>query len=89
MFLLTAIITLYVLTTVAFGFGRAYQRRAFIQNGDNFYTVFVALQAVGPLWKAYELVSAINGGISTIIVDITLVCSPFQSPCQSFNAQSS
>ncbi len=75
-FLLTVIITLYVLTTVAFGFDWAYQRRAFIQNGDNFFTVFVALEAIGPWWRASQLVDGISGGLSTFIVDMTVVCLP-------------
>ncbi|PBK96221.1 hypothetical protein ARMGADRAFT_1077725 [Armillaria gallica] len=72
-FLLTVVITLYILTTVDFGVSWAYQRRAFIQNGDNFFTVFFALQAVGPWLKAYQLVGSISGGISTFIVDITVI----------------
>ncbi|KAK0429773.1 hypothetical protein EV421DRAFT_1946322 [Armillaria borealis] len=72
-FLLTVIITLYFLTTVAFGVDWAYQRRAFIQNGDNFFTVFVALEAIGPWWRASQLVAGISGGLSTFIVDITII----------------
>ncbi|KAK0244795.1 hypothetical protein EDD85DRAFT_946094 [Armillaria nabsnona] len=72
-FLLTVVITLYILTTVDFGVSWAYGLRAFIQNGDNFFTVFIALQAVGPWLKAYQLVSSISGGISTFIVDITVI----------------
>ncbi|KAK0432296.1 hypothetical protein EV421DRAFT_1849379 [Armillaria borealis] len=65
--------TLFVLTTVAFGVDWAYQRRAFIQNGDNFFTVFFALQAISPWWRAYQLVISISGGLSTFIVDITII----------------
>ncbi|KAK0222360.1 hypothetical protein IW262DRAFT_1460672 [Armillaria fumosa] len=72
-FLLTVVIVLYVLTTVAFGVDWAYQRRAFIQNGDNFFTVFFALQAVSPWWRASQLVIGISGGMSTFIVDITMI----------------
>ncbi|KAK0432303.1 hypothetical protein EV421DRAFT_2040738 [Armillaria borealis] len=72
-FLITVIITLYVLTTVAFGFEWAYQRRAFIQNGDNFLTVFFAIQAISPWWRASQLVGGISGGMSTFIVDITII----------------
>ncbi len=80
-FLLTVVVTLYVLTTVTFGVDWAYQRRAFIQNGDNFFTVFFALQAVSPWWKASQLVIGISSGLSTFIVDITIVRFP-PPPCQ-------
>ncbi|PBK96215.1 hypothetical protein ARMGADRAFT_760083 [Armillaria gallica] len=72
-FLLTVVIILYVLTTVAFGVDWAYQRRAFIQNGDNFFAVFFALQAISPWWRASQLVIGISGGLSTFIVDITII----------------
>ncbi|PBK96223.1 hypothetical protein ARMGADRAFT_1061800 [Armillaria gallica] len=72
-FLLAVVITLYVLTTVTFGFDWAYRQRAFIQNGDNFFTVFVALDAIGPWWTASQLLGGINGGVSTFIVDITII----------------
>ncbi len=84
-FLLTVVITLYILMTVAFGVDWAYQRRAFIQNGDNFFTVFFALQAISPWWRASQLVIGISGGLSTFIVDITIVRLPFQ-PSRSLNA---
>ncbi|SJL17100.1 uncharacterized protein ARMOST_20642 [Armillaria ostoyae] len=72
-FLLSVVITLYVLATVAFGVDWAYQRRAFIQNGDNFFTIFFALQAICPWWRASQLVIGITGGLSTFIVDITII----------------
>ncbi|KAK0201362.1 hypothetical protein DFS33DRAFT_1346593 [Desarmillaria ectypa] len=72
-FLLTIIVILYILTTIAFGVDWSYQRRAFIQNGDNFFSVFFALQAIGPWWRAYQLVGGISGGLSTFIVDITII----------------
>ncbi|KAK0185445.1 hypothetical protein F5146DRAFT_1143899 [Armillaria mellea] len=72
-FLLTVVITLYVLTTVAFGVDWAYDRRAFIQNGENFLTVFNALQAISPWWRVSQLVVGISGGLSTFIVDITII----------------
>ncbi|KAK0472645.1 hypothetical protein IW261DRAFT_1596781 [Armillaria novae-zelandiae] len=72
-FLLTVVIILYVLTTVAFGVDWAYHRRAFILNGDNFFTVFCALQSISPWWRASQLVEGISGGLSTFIVDITII----------------
>ncbi|KAK0492339.1 hypothetical protein EDD18DRAFT_1109086 [Armillaria luteobubalina] len=72
-FLLTVVIVLFVLTTIAFGVDWAYQRRAFIQNGTNFFTVFFALQAISPWWRVSQLVIGISGGLSTFIVDITII----------------
>ncbi|KAK0492341.1 hypothetical protein EDD18DRAFT_511366 [Armillaria luteobubalina] len=72
-FLLTVVIVLFVLTTIAFGVDWAYQRRAFIQNGNNFFTVFFALQAISPWWRVSQLVIGISGGLSTFIVDITII----------------
>ncbi|KAK0244799.1 hypothetical protein EDD85DRAFT_1018384 [Armillaria nabsnona] len=72
-FLLTVVIALYVLTTVAFGVDWAYQRRAFIENGVNFFTVFSALQAISPWWRASQLLIGISGGLNTFIVDITII----------------
>ncbi len=84
---MTVIITLYILTTVAFGVDWAYQQRAFIQNGDNFFTVFFALQAISPWWRTSQLVIGIGGGLSTFIVDITIVLLPCQ-PSRPLNAHS-
>ncbi|KAG7442245.1 uncharacterized protein BT62DRAFT_996652 [Guyanagaster necrorhizus] len=72
-FLPTVILILYILTTISYGFDWAYQRRAFIENGDNFFSIFVALQSISPWWRAYELVDGISGGMSTFLVDITIV----------------
>ncbi|PBK96046.1 hypothetical protein ARMGADRAFT_1142744 [Armillaria gallica] len=72
-FFITVIIILYILTTVAFGFGWVFEQRAFIQNGDNFLTVFFALQEISPWWRASQLVIGISGGMSTFIVDVTII----------------
>ncbi|KAK0472642.1 hypothetical protein IW261DRAFT_1661308 [Armillaria novae-zelandiae] len=72
-FLLTVVIVLFVLTTIAFGVDWAYQQRAFVQNGDDFITVYYALQAVSPWWRASQLVVGISGGLNTFIVDITII----------------
>ncbi|SJL17090.1 uncharacterized protein ARMOST_20632 [Armillaria ostoyae] len=72
-FFITVIIILYILTTVAFGFGWVFEQRAFIQNGDNFLTVFFALQDISPWWRVSQLVIGISGGMSTFIVDVTII----------------
>ncbi|PBK62572.1 hypothetical protein ARMSODRAFT_1024773 [Armillaria solidipes] len=72
-FLHTVIITLYVLSTIAFAMGWAFQRRAVIKYGENYYTVFTVLQDNSPWGRAGCLVSGITGGISTLLVDITII----------------
>ncbi|PBK96082.1 hypothetical protein ARMGADRAFT_1028298 [Armillaria gallica] len=46
---------------------------AFIQYGDNYYSVFSALTDEGPWWRAYYLIACITGGISTLLVDVTII----------------
>ncbi|PBK62547.1 hypothetical protein ARMSODRAFT_1024748 [Armillaria solidipes] len=72
-FLRTIIIVLYVLSTIGFAVGWAFEHRAFIKYGNNYYSVFIALQEIGPWWKAYNLMIGITGGISTLLVDITII----------------
>ncbi|KAK0460268.1 uncharacterized protein EV420DRAFT_1641610 [Desarmillaria tabescens] len=67
------ILTLYVVLTILFGINWAFERYAFIEHGDNYYTVFTALINPGPWWRAYTLTSGISGGISTLLVDITII----------------
>ncbi|KAK0460262.1 uncharacterized protein EV420DRAFT_1673457 [Desarmillaria tabescens] len=72
-FLLTVVVILYLLTTIAFGVDWTYQRRAFIQNGDNFFSVFVALQSY---WAVVENVPTRGRywrGNVHVIVDITII----------------
>ncbi|KAK0244823.1 hypothetical protein EDD85DRAFT_932820 [Armillaria nabsnona] len=72
-FLGTIIITLYVLLTIAFGSGWAFKRRAFIQNGDNYYSVFTALVDDGLWFRLDFFFGGITGGLSTLLVDITII----------------
>ncbi|PBK96148.1 hypothetical protein ARMGADRAFT_1061787 [Armillaria gallica] len=69
----TIIVILYGLSTILFGVNWAFLHRAFIGQGDNCYTVFKTYLDFGPWWKAYYLVSGITGGISTFLVDITII----------------
>ncbi len=47
---------------------------AFIENGDNYYTVIAELPGDrGSWWQAYSLFSGISGGISTFLVDVVIV----------------
>ncbi|KAK0430833.1 hypothetical protein EV421DRAFT_1856285 [Armillaria borealis] len=72
-FLCTIIITLYGLSTILFGVDWAFLHRTFIRHGDNSYTIFETYVDFDPWWRAYYLVSGITGGISTFLVDITII----------------
>ncbi len=75
-FLRTIIIMLYILSTIMFTMTWAFVCRAFIQYGDNYYSVFSALMDDGPWWRASFLIGSITGGISTLLVDVTIVRQP-------------
>ncbi|PBK96165.1 hypothetical protein ARMGADRAFT_1077674 [Armillaria gallica] len=72
-FLRTIIIMVYILSTIAFAIEWEFQRHAFIEYGYNYYSVFAAL-ADDNLWsRAKYFIANITGGISTILVDITII----------------
>lgn len=73
-FLRVIIISLYVLLTISLATYWAFVRRAFIQYGRNYYSVFLALVDNGSWWQANYLIGNISGGIGTFLVDITIVC---------------
>ncbi|PBK96159.1 hypothetical protein ARMGADRAFT_1077670 [Armillaria gallica] len=72
-FLCTIIITLYFLSTIALGSGWAFGRRGFIEYGNNCQTIYAALLNNGPSLRAYYLIIDIAGGISTLLVDLTII----------------
>ncbi|KAK0430834.1 hypothetical protein EV421DRAFT_1931817 [Armillaria borealis] len=72
-FLRTIIIMLYVLSTITFTKDWIFERRAFIEYGNNYYYVYAALVHVSPWWRADFLISSITGGISTLLVDVTII----------------
>ncbi|SJL17105.1 uncharacterized protein ARMOST_20647 [Armillaria ostoyae] len=72
-FLRTIIIMLYVLRTLAFVMEWAFERHAFIENGYNDYSVFSALMGNDLWWRVSYFIAGITGGISTILVDITII----------------
>ncbi len=57
----------------------AFERRAFIEYGGNYRSVSTALADNGLWWRANYLVVGITGGISTLLVDITIVCHLIES----------
>ncbi|KAK0421513.1 hypothetical protein EV421DRAFT_1982954 [Armillaria borealis] len=71
-FLRTVIIMLYVLRMIAFAMDWAFEHHTFIENGNNPYSMFTALDF--GLWlRTNNLVAGITGGISTLLVDITII----------------
>ena len=65
---------LYVLITTTFVTKWMVERRAFIEYSNNYYSAYAALSDGGLWWRVNYLISGITGGISTILVDITIVC---------------
>ncbi|KAK0244802.1 hypothetical protein EDD85DRAFT_1018387 [Armillaria nabsnona] len=72
-FLCTIIITLYVLSTIAFTVNWVFKHRAFIDYGDSLNSMFIALVLITPWSTANNLVNSISGGISTILIDATII----------------
>ncbi|PBK62549.1 hypothetical protein ARMSODRAFT_1089119 [Armillaria solidipes] len=72
-FLHAVIIILYALSTISCGSNWTLERSAFIEHGNDYYSVFTTLIGHGTRWRGYILASAIAGGISTLLVDITII----------------
>ncbi|KAK0460269.1 uncharacterized protein EV420DRAFT_1535953, partial [Desarmillaria tabescens] len=72
-FLRTVIIMLYVLAAIVFSIDWVFIRRAFIEYGDNYIMVFGAIVNDGLWWRLSYLVNDITGGISTLLVDTTII----------------
>ncbi|KAK0244843.1 hypothetical protein EDD85DRAFT_932833 [Armillaria nabsnona] len=71
-FLCTTIIALYILLTIPFVIDWALLYCAFIEHGNNYYTIFLTLASSGSLETRCNLVISITGSISTLLVDITI-----------------
>ncbi|PBK96202.1 hypothetical protein ARMGADRAFT_1028392 [Armillaria gallica] len=67
-FLSTIIITIYVLSTITFGISWSSEHRGFIDHGSNFQSIFTTLVDTG----TYDLINSVAGGISKLLVDITI-----------------
>ncbi|KAK0460267.1 uncharacterized protein EV420DRAFT_1763158 [Desarmillaria tabescens] len=72
-FLRTIIVMLYIFLTILFGSDWAFRHRAFIEHGNNYYSVFSALVDPCPWWRAYILIGGLSGGISSVLVDVTII----------------
>ncbi|KAK0439490.1 uncharacterized protein EV420DRAFT_1650848 [Desarmillaria tabescens] len=71
--MITIISCLFILEAVTFGTDWSFTHNAFIQNGWNFFTVFGALQGHSPTSFRMSLTINIDGGISTILADISMI----------------
>ncbi|KAK0222370.1 hypothetical protein IW262DRAFT_1380110 [Armillaria fumosa] len=72
-FLGTVIIALYILSTIGLGSSWSFKRRAFIQNGDNYYSVYTVIVNNSKWFRLDFLVGGITGGLSTFLVDIAII----------------
>ncbi len=65
---------LYFLSTINFVVNCVFVCNAFIEYRYNYFSLYVALMGVRPWSIACSLISGITGGISTLLVDVTIVC---------------
>ncbi|KAK0472629.1 hypothetical protein IW261DRAFT_1661299 [Armillaria novae-zelandiae] len=72
-FLRIIIFTLYILSTIPFVINWAFEHSAFIKHGNNYNGVFMALVDFGPGRTSYLLANGITGGISVLLVDMTII----------------
>ncbi|KAK0472627.1 hypothetical protein IW261DRAFT_736667 [Armillaria novae-zelandiae] len=72
-FLGAIIIALYILSTIGLGSSWAFKRRAFIQNGDNYYSVYTVIVGDSKWYRLDFFVGGITGGLSTFLVDIAII----------------
>ncbi|KAK0492352.1 hypothetical protein EDD18DRAFT_1413747 [Armillaria luteobubalina] len=70
---LGTVITLYVLSTIGLGSSWAFQYRAFIKNGVNYYSVFTVFMNDGKWYRLDFFIGGITGGLSTFLVDIAII----------------
>ncbi len=71
--IVVTILVLYTLTVSNFGKYWAFIHYAFIDEGQNCFTAFVAIDGVDPIAKQAKLVNGIASCISTFIADTSLV----------------
>ncbi|KAG7447941.1 uncharacterized protein BT62DRAFT_1074475 [Guyanagaster necrorhizus] len=73
-FMLFTVLSLYVLAVVDFAFNWSFTRTAFITDGQNFWSVFMAMfGSTSSLRPPHYLVSGITGLISTALADTALI----------------
>ncbi|KAK0483758.1 hypothetical protein IW261DRAFT_978524 [Armillaria novae-zelandiae] len=73
-FMLFTVLSLYILAVIDFAFNWSFTRTAFITDGQNFWSIFIAmLGATSSLRAPHFLVSGITGLISTALADTALI----------------
>ncbi|KAK0185439.1 hypothetical protein F5146DRAFT_1227836 [Armillaria mellea] len=72
-FLRTTIIMLYVFMTAMFVTEWIFEHHAFIEYGNNYYSVYAALVDDGLWFRVNYFTAGITGGICTVLVNITIV----------------
>ncbi len=80
-FLRTIIIMLYIFSTIMFMMDWAFMCRAFIEYGYNYCSLYIALLGKGRWWRICSLINGITSGMSTLLIDVTIVHQPIWS-CQ-------
>ncbi len=68
------ILCLYALHTLSFAYDWLFCHEAVIDNGWNFWTVFVACDYTSPESKRRAWVVSVSSVISTLVADISMVC---------------
>ncbi|PBK66596.1 hypothetical protein ARMSODRAFT_1005993 [Armillaria solidipes] len=69
----TIISCLFFLEIVTFALDWSLIYSAFVQNGWNFFTVFSELEETSPKLFRMSLVTSISSGISTLLVDVSMI----------------
>ncbi|KAK0226895.1 hypothetical protein EDD85DRAFT_958679 [Armillaria nabsnona] len=67
------ILCLYVLDTLTFAYEWSFYHWAFIDNGWNFWTVFLASYSFTPEYKRIQWVQGVSGAISTLAADTSMI----------------
>ncbi len=65
---------LHILSTIVLGNNWTFEHQGLIEYGDNYYSIYSAMEDNGPRWRADYVIDGITGGIGTLLVDITIVC---------------
>ncbi|PBK96997.1 hypothetical protein ARMGADRAFT_1077116 [Armillaria gallica] len=72
-FMLFTVLSLYILAVIDFAFNWSFTRTAFITDGQNFWSIFIAMFGATSSRAPDYLVSSITGLISTVLADTALI----------------
>ncbi len=71
--MILVILCLYILDILTAAFDWSFQHWVFIDNGWNFWTVFLATDTITPVYIRASWVLSISGVISTLAADASMV----------------